>query len=43
MRDGRLIADDTPDRLLARTGAADIEGAFLALVDRGPAATEVRS
>jgi ABC-2 type transport system ATP-binding protein len=43
MRDGRLIADDSPRRLLARTGAADIEGAFLAIVDRGPAATEVRS
>jgi ABC-2 type transport system ATP-binding protein len=32
MRDGRLIADDTPDGLLARTGADDIEQAFLSLV-----------
>jgi ABC-2 type transport system ATP-binding protein len=33
MRDGRLIADDEPDALLRRTGADDVEGAFLALVD----------
>jgi ABC-2 type transport system ATP-binding protein len=32
LRDGRLIADDTPAALLARTGAADVEGAFLHLV-----------
>jgi ABC-2 type transport system ATP-binding protein len=32
MRDGRLIADDAPGALLARTGASDIERAFLALV-----------
>ncbi|MCX6398277.1 MAG: ABC transporter ATP-binding protein [Propionibacteriales bacterium] len=32
MRDGRLIADDPPTALLARTGTADIESAFLALV-----------
>jgi ABC-2 type transport system ATP-binding protein len=48
MRDGRLLADDTPAALLARTGAADIEGAFLRLVehDESPTATpaeEVRS
>jgi ABC-2 type transport system ATP-binding protein len=34
MREGRLLADDTPDALLRQTGSADIEGAFLALVDR---------
>jgi ABC-2 type transport system ATP-binding protein len=33
MREGRLLADDTPAALLAATGAADIEGAFLALVE----------
>lgn len=33
MRDGRLLADDTPAALLAQTGTADIEGAFLALVE----------
>jgi ABC-2 type transport system ATP-binding protein len=34
MRDGRLLADDTPDALLEQTGAADVEAAFLSLVDR---------
>lgn len=33
MRDGELIADDTPDALLASTGTPDIESAFLALVN----------
>ena len=32
MREGRIIADDTPDGLLQKTGAADIETAFLDLV-----------
>lgn len=32
MREGRIIADDSPADLLARTGAADIEAAFLELV-----------
>jgi ABC-2 type transport system ATP-binding protein len=32
MREGRLIADDTPQGLLERTGAEDIEHAFLKLV-----------
>lgn len=32
MRDGAILATGTPDALRARTGAADIEGAFLALV-----------
>ena len=30
MREGRIIADDTPDEIRERTGAADIEHAFLA-------------
>jgi ABC-2 type transport system ATP-binding protein len=34
MRDGAIIADDTPEALLARTGAKEIEAAFLALVAR---------
>lgn len=38
MRDGALIADDTPDGLLALTGASDIESAFLALVETKGAA-----
>ncbi len=33
MRDGRVIADDTPADLLRRTGAADVESAFLDLVE----------
>ncbi|MFI6445422.1 ABC transporter ATP-binding protein [Kitasatospora sp. NPDC050543] len=32
MRDGRLLADDTPAELLRRTGAADVDTAFLTLV-----------
>ena len=32
MREGVVIAVDTPERLLKRTGAVDIEGAFLSLV-----------
>jgi len=31
LRDGRLVADDTLDGLLSRTGAADVEQAFLVL------------
>ena len=31
MRDGRIVADDSPQALVARTGAADVEGAFLTL------------
>lgn len=33
MREGRLIADDSPDGLRAATGATDIESAFLALAE----------
>ncbi|MFN8168780.1 MAG: ABC transporter ATP-binding protein [Candidatus Nanopelagicales bacterium] len=35
MRDGRLLADDTPAGLLESTGQPDIEQAFLALVEGG--------
>ena len=31
MRDGRIVADDSPQALVTRTGAADVEGAFLTL------------
>ncbi|WP_033437195.1 ABC transporter ATP-binding protein [Saccharothrix sp. NRRL B-16314] len=34
MREGAILADDTPDALRARTGAQDLEQAFLALVRR---------
>lgn len=40
MRDGDLLADTTPDGLLAETGAADAESAFLALIARRPAAPD---
>ena len=33
MREGRLLADDTPTGILERTGQADVEGAFLQLVE----------
>jgi len=36
MRDGRLLADTTPDGLLRDTGAPDVEAAFLALVEQTP-------
>ena len=35
MRDGRILAYDTPDALLERTGTHDIEHAFLRLVEQG--------
>jgi ABC-2 type transport system ATP-binding protein len=35
MRDGLLLADDTPAALLERTGTPDIEKAFLTLVEDG--------
>ena len=34
MREGAVLADATPEQLLAETGAADAEGAFLALLRR---------
>jgi len=33
LREGLLVADDSPGGLLARTGAPDVEGAFLAIAD----------
>ena len=38
MRDGVLLADDSPRQLLARTSADDVESAFLAIVESGGAA-----
>ena len=37
MRDGRFLADDSPEGLLARTGQPDVESAFLALTDEAAA------
>ncbi|MEW1721814.1 ABC transporter ATP-binding protein [Streptomyces sp. NPDC093109] len=43
MRDGELLADDTPDALRARTGTDTVEEAFLHLVDApGPTPHEPR-
>ena len=33
MREGVLVADDSPDDLLKRTGTKDVESAFLALAE----------
>jgi ABC-2 type transport system ATP-binding protein len=40
MRDGRVMADDTPAGLRERTGASDLEQAFLRMIED---AEEVRS
>lgn len=37
MREGRFLADDSPEGLLARTGQPDVESAFLALTDEAAA------
>lgn len=37
MRDGRIIADTTPEGLLAETGATDPDRAFLTLIERNAA------
>jgi ABC-2 type transport system ATP-binding protein len=42
MRAGRIIADTTPDRLLADTGQSDPDAAFLALVERDASDTTDR-
>jgi ABC-2 type transport system ATP-binding protein len=36
MRDGKILAEDTPDGLRARTGEGGLDDAFLALIERGP-------
>ncbi len=35
MRDGAILAQDTPDSLRERTGESDLDDAFLALIERG--------
>jgi ABC-2 type transport system ATP-binding protein len=37
MREGSVLADDTPDALRTRTGSATVEEAFLHLVDEATA------
>jgi len=34
LREGRIVASETPEQLLAETGAADLEAAFLELIRR---------
>ena len=43
MREGRILADDTQAGLLARTGADDVESAFLALVEQDAAGSPGRT
>lgn len=43
LREGQVLADVTPDELLARTGAADADAAFLALIDAEAARTGAAS
>ncbi|MFJ6611774.1 ABC transporter ATP-binding protein [Streptomyces sp. NPDC091289] len=43
MRDGRILAEDTPDALRHRTGTATVEEAFLHLVDEAAPITEEAS
>jgi ABC-2 type transport system ATP-binding protein len=38
LRNGEILAAETPDGLRRRTGAADLDAAFLALVEARPAA-----
>ena len=38
LREGRLLADATPDELRERTGADDLDQAFLRLIQSGEAA-----
>ena len=40
MRDGEILADDTPAGLLAATGSDNTEAAFLALIAQHPSANE---
>ncbi|MER7405594.1 ABC transporter ATP-binding protein [Streptomyces sp. NPDC000070] len=42
MREGELLADDTPEALRTRTGAATVEEAFLHLVDETKAAARTK-
>ncbi|AQS68297.1 ABC transporter ATP-binding protein [Streptomyces pactum] len=42
MREGEILADDTPDALRTRTGAETVEEAFLHLVDEATAAARTK-
>ena len=42
MREGRIVADDTPRALRAATGTDDLEDAFLRLIGPGDHADRTR-
>ncbi|WP_367321554.1 ABC transporter ATP-binding protein [Streptomyces sp. HUAS ZL42] len=42
MREGEILADDTPDALRTRTGSDTVEAAFLHLVDEAIAASQTK-
>ncbi|MEV5958409.1 ABC transporter ATP-binding protein [Streptomyces sp. NPDC051987] len=42
MREGRILADDSPEALRTRTGTATVEAAFLHLVDEADAASRTK-
>ncbi|MFD0316538.1 ABC transporter ATP-binding protein [Streptomyces flavalbus] len=42
MREGEILADDTPDALRDRTGSDTVEAAFLTLVDQATAAARTK-
>lgn len=42
MREGRILADDTPEALRSRTGAETVEAAFLHLVDEAVAESRAK-
>ncbi|HSJ16949.1 MAG TPA: ABC transporter ATP-binding protein [Solirubrobacterales bacterium] len=42
LREGELLASETPDGLLRRTGAADLDAAFLRLIESGERVTAER-
>ena len=36
LREGQILADDAPAAILARSGAHDLDGAFLTLIEGEP-------
>ena len=42
MRDGSIVADETPEGLLARTGCRDFESAFISLIEQGACRVRLR-
>jgi ABC-2 type transport system ATP-binding protein len=42
MREGEILADDTPEALRTRTGSDTVEAAFLHLVDEAAATSRTK-